>query len=276
MKKNEIEYDLPDYMNQEALNTLVRGLENYTVKMPDEVQIDYTINHLRQYVPSKGTKFTGIYTRIRSLLEHALMETSFMNRGYWIISLMLFIIGYVVTIMNTDIHPYYVIIALGPFPFILGLIEVFRGREEGMTEIEMSCKYSASEIMLSRIFVITLYDIFLNTVLSLLFKLSVFYVDLPTMTLCWFIPLAMISGLSLWASMKIKSQYTSMAFMLAWGSVILYSIVSERLMNMLLTLNPLVYQLIIFVGIFIAIVQVKKIANKYLAFEGSVRVEINN
>ncbi|MNP42510.1 hypothetical protein D3C76_1362810 [compost metagenome] len=41
-----------------------------------------------------------------------------------------------------------------PVPFILGLLEVFKGRDQGLMEMELTCKITSQQLMLTRLIVV--------------------------------------------------------------------------------------------------------------------------
>lgn len=270
-------FELPEDMNQDDINKLIDNLECYVVRMPSQPDIDNTIDNLRKYVPTKNSS-----PKVLVLLEKASKEIGFMSSAYWLISLGLFILGtYSIWINGGSItsnrNPYISAVLLAPVPFILGIIEVFRGREDGVIELELSCKISIGEIMFSRLIIICIYNILLNTILSIVLVYFNSGILLLRITLMWLAPFTVISGIGLILVGRLRGSYVAVIFTSVWMVLIMAVLTQKKIMDKLIGINITVYAILTLVGIILMIIQIKNYSQRGSSFfERSVLGEIKN
>lgn len=273
MKIEKENPEIYEDMTEEELDNLWSMMDSYTVELPCEEEIDKTINELRQYVPDKKKEYSFI-DRFYYLLQKGLLEISFINKFFWMISSLLFAMGIIWMYFNQDMNPYLLTMVLSPLPFTFGLVEIFKSRDRGMMEIEMSCKISYGEILLSKLTIIGFYNIILNTIFTvLLYSISDF--DFLRLTIMWFTPFTFISGISLWLAMKIKSSYTMTIIMSVWISLIGMTLNTPLLLDRLLVVNITAYIGISILGISISLIQIKLFLEKNISQKGRGLFEIN-
>lgn len=256
--------------DDEALNNLLSYMQQYTVEFPSEEEIDETIEVLRQYVPRKNKPLKDFCNLAKTAAE----EIAYINKAYWTICSLLFLAGYWFSINNTN--SYITIMALAPLPFILGIVEIFKARDSGVLEIEMTCKISAYEIMLSKILVMGIYSIFMNTVLSSVLCMFNSNINLWKLSIMWLTPLTLVSGISLFIARNFKGDYTMAAIISTWSAIILYIYFNKKLLNYIVQLNIIVYLMILSIGVLILTLQIKALSNRYNnIFERRNEIEIN-
>src|SRR5699024_10598864 len=102
-----------------------------------------------------------------------------------------------------------------PLPFIFGLFEVFKGRESGVLELEMACKYSAYQVMLSRLLLISLYNIGLSLGLSLITSLKL-AIPIWEIILIWFAPFTVFAAICLWLSARFRNTSFTVLLISCW------------------------------------------------------------
>lgn len=254
----------------EELEALLSYMQNYTIEFPSEDEIDATIEVLRQYVPIKNKKSK----KVHQLIKVSTGEIIYMSKLYWIACTVLFLIGYWVSINKSD--TYITIMALAPLPCILGIVEIFKGRDRGMLEIELSCKTSTAQIIISRILVIGIYSIFMNTALSLVLCIGSSNISLWKLSILWITPFTLVSAVSLWIAMKIKGEYTVSAILSVWSMVILFIYVNKRFINIIMQLNTAPYLVILSISILMLAIQIKELMNSYNnIFERGNQIEIS-
>ena len=275
--KERLNLDFTEDMNKDDLNKLIDNLEWYVVKMPSQSDINNTIDNLRDIVPRKISR-----TKILDLLEIASGEIRFMSSTYWIISLVLFILGVYLIWMNggsiiNSRNPYISAVILAPVPFILGIIEIFRGREEGVIELELSCKISIGEIMFSRLIIICIYNILLNTMLSIVLIYFNSGILFWKITLMWLTPFTVISGIGLVLVRKLRGSYVAAIFTGVWMVLIMTILTQKKVMDKLMGINATVYAVLIIIGTILMIVQIKSYSQRSSSFfERSVLDEVKN
>lgn len=249
------------------LDQIGKYLASYQIPYPSEDEIADTVETLRQYVPSKRKLLVSRYATLKRIFMDTLITINFMSVSYWIITFSLFIIGYF-SVVQFSQNPYKLSFAFAPIPLTFGLIEVFRGREEGVTELELSCKISPQEMLITRIIVIAIYTAILNASLcAFVFLQGQADIVLWRITLLWLTPMTLIGSITLWFCSKIKGTYSVMLSLLCWSGASYVFVTNEGLFRNLLYLNPLFYFIPLCVGIGIFVKEIIRLKNRYI-FEG--------
>ena len=259
----------------EIIDTIESELEQFLVKYPDEYMIDDTIDTLRQYVPDKKKEPMKVFKRLLMLITNSKAEISFISKSYWIISIVLFILGYLITSYSAY-NPLATLVTLAPFPFIYGLIEVFRGRDEGLLEMEMACKFSANEIMLSKLLVIGIFNIFLNTLLTVAFAPLLVSINIFKVVLFWFTPFIIFATMALWLSMKLRASILVMSLLPLWVFFSTIVVTDPTWRTLILGMHTALHLLFMIIGMIILAYQIRKLMNKYSSYEGVGLIEISN
>lgn len=264
--KGKLDPELIEGMNKNDLDKLIDDLECYVVKMPSQADINDTIDNLREFVPRKKGK-----TKVLGIIGTAAKEIGFMSNTYWFISFGLFILGAYSIWMNdgsiiNSKNPYISAVILSPIPFILGIIEVFRGREEGVIELELACKISIGEIMFSRLIIICIYNILLNTVLSIVLVYFNSGILLLRMTLMWLAPFTVISGIGLILVSRLRGSYVAAIFTGVWMVLIMAVLTQKKVMDRLIGINISVYAVLTIIGIILVITQIKEYSHRDSSF----------
>lgn len=250
---------------------LKEQLQSFQVPAPDEDKINETLQKLQGYLPLEKRTRLNSFSQI---VKHAWEEVRLIRSYYWMISFTLFIVGYLLTI-TAQLDPLPMLIILAPFPFVLGVIEVFRGREEGILELEMACRFSAYEIILSRLLIISVYNIGLSLVLTLVYS-PLLSKALWKMILLWSAPLLLFAVIALSLSMRFRGHafvVTVITFWVVFSGFVLFN---EGLMISYFKVNPILQMAIIGLGIILLLIQIKRLTNNYRTLEGTEVYEINN
>ncbi|MDD2360915.1 MAG: hypothetical protein PHE66_10820 [Syntrophaceticus schinkii] len=274
MKEQDLDFELPDQMSCQELIELQELFKEYSVPLPSEGMIEATINDLRQYVPEKKNTFELLCERIHHLVHHAASDLTFMNKGYWISSLVIFILGYLITV-TVGHNPCNTILLLSPIPFIIGILEICRGREEKVLELELACKVSPQEMMLSRLVVIGLYSIVLNSALACAFSAVEPGMLIWRITLLWLTPLTVIGSLTLWLAGRIRGGYVVTAMLSLWVVLALAVLSMPGVTDQLINIHIGTYLVLLFLGFTTMLIQVQRIMSRGY-FERSNIIETGN
>ncbi|ADU29481.1 hypothetical protein [Evansella cellulosilytica] len=254
--------ELADLLDPVELEELEAELDHYLVKYPDDSMLDETIDTLRQYVPIKQKKSIYYRDRFMTLIKRAKLEAFYIHPMYWTISVFLFVIGYVFTTYSAH-NPLLTLIILAPLPFIFGLVEVFRGRESGVLEMEMACKFSVYEIILSRLLLIGVFNLTLTVLLTLSLAPYIQTASLFEVVVIWFAPFTIFVSLALWLSMRFRGAVFVMAFLSMWGIFSLVLASNSMWAERILTVHLPFHLLFTGVGLCLFMLQVRKLFNKY-------------
>ncbi len=276
MNRQKVDFELPDDMNEQDFAALEKVMSEYGVPFPPVHKIDFTVDTLRQYVPSKRQSHQKYFDRLGMLLDRAISEVNFISKIYWLASFVLFVTGYIVAV-KAYWNFYGPIVILAPMPFVLGMLEVFKGREKGVLEIELTCKISAREIMLSRLVLIGLYNILLNTLFSTALSILIPEIVLWKILLLWITPFTGVSAVALWLAMKVRGGYAVTLLISGWVVAALTVISSPLFIELFEQVNILGYVIINGLGVVLLLLQVQKILHHhYPYFERSVSIEVNH
>lgn len=272
-KKNTDEF--VDMMESKEFDEIEKKLNYYFVQYPDEHKIDATIDTLRQYVPDKKKQSTKLVERFWALLKHSGREFSLISKSYWLSSIILFIFGYLITNYGAY-NPLFTLVILAPIPFIFGLIEVFKGREQGLLEMEMACKFSAHEIMLSRMLLVGVFNITLNTMLTIGFLPLVETISILEILLVWFTPFTIFAAFALWLSMKFRGAVFVMTFLSLWVSFSALVVSYPAWGNFILNMHIAFHFLFMGIGIIMFVIQMKQLVKKYYYYEEVGNIEVTH
>lgn len=280
MTGKDWDFELPDDMSGDYKKEFIEDLECYTVDMPSEDEINNTIEKLRKYVPCKRSK--GSSFKIIDLIESASKEAGFMSSSYWLVSILLFILGtYSIWINGGSItnsrNPYISSLLLSPVPFILGIIEIFRGREDGVIELELSCKLSIGEIMVSRLIIICLYNILLNSLLTAVLMHFNSGILFWRITFMWLTPFTVISGVGLMLVSRMRGSYVALIFASIWIVFAMAVLTQKEIMDRIMNINIITYAILTVIGAVLMVVQLTGFSQrKSKFFERSVLGEAKN
>jgi hypothetical protein len=252
-KKN---FELNNGLCEDEVNGLVKALNEYTVKFPPREIVQLTTESLQQYVPDRRNALHRRAEKGATLLAAACRESALVSGSYWLTAALLFILGYTVTVL-TQASPYATVVLLAPIPFVAGLVEVFRSRDQGMMELEAACKHSFREVILSRLLVTGIYSLLLNSSLSAAFSIAYPGTFLWQMTLLWLTPFSAVSALSLWTVIYLKGIYTANFFLALWIVTVLLLQSFPGWAGRLLSVNLPVHGAVVFAGtlLFLACLQ---------------------
>lgn len=243
---------------------LMDSLEKYNVPYPSEDEINSTINELIQYVPKRKSPFKAFLNSLKPLVNGSLFNIKFMDKSFWIYSLVLFILG-ILVVNNLETNPYVVLITLSPTPFVIGLVEIFRGREEGALEIEMTCKISPQQMVLSKFITIILYNILLNSFLSHFILWKYPNLLLWKVILMWLTPLFLVGSISFLVAANIRGNFAISIVFSVWIIFSFTILTNEKILNYIMNLNIFFYIGAIILGFFIISRQIYKFTNDYIS-----------
>lgn len=279
MNRN-LDFDFPEDMEEEDIKNLIEMMDYYVVEMPQEDEVNKTIDNLRQFVPKKKKRRS---TKVFQAIKMAVNDVSFLSSTYWLVSFGMFVLGLYavgtdrIDIVNNNNNPYIMAIILSPIPFIFGILEIYKGREEGVMELELSCKMSIGEIMISRIIIVSIYNILLNTILSIVLVHLNSSVIFLRITLMWFTPFTLISGIGLFLVAKLRGSLVTTIFTSIWMIFSISILLQREIADKMMEVNIVVYIVLSILGTVIFLFQMRGYLNRNNTFyEGGVLGEIRN
>jgi hypothetical protein len=155
---------------------------------------------------------------------------------------------------------------LAPFPILTGLFEVFKSRESGMAELEMSFKYSLQELILSRMFVIGGFNFLIN--LTFTMCISIFYPEiwLWKLVLYWVTPFTVITAIMLVVVTKFRHIYAVTAGLLVWISFGAF-ISQANMIEKIESIPVAFYILVIVFATIVVFTKLKRIYKRGITYE---------
>ena len=179
----------------------------YTVETMDEEKMDETIDVLRAHMPKAKDKY-----KIFKLMKN---EITYVNKGYWAISILVMILGIIVT-NQQNYSTYETLLYISPIPIILGIYEIERGKREKMWELEKSFKYSYSKVMLSKMIVIIAFTTIINMILSLFIYSGQSSSELLRVMTAWIAPTCIVFSINIIILNKVSGTYSTMITSALW------------------------------------------------------------
>lgn len=237
-------------------------LEQYIVKYPDNEMIDATISTLRQYVPEKRKKSLARKERFIEFIKQAKSQIQFIHPMYWIMSISLFALGYLVTTQFAS-NPTLMLIIIAPLPFVFGLVEVFRGRDSHLIEMELACKFSGFEIILTRLLIVSLFNFGLTLMLTFVMSTSTSQDSLFEMLLVWLGPFTLFITVALFLSTRFRGIQFLPIFLSIWLLFTLLLVSDIRWQDKIITFDLSFHLTLLIIGIVLVSLQVRSLINKF-------------
>ena len=253
-----------DYFDEEVSDFL----NHYAIEYPDETEIEQTVHSLRKHVPKKRKRLDTLLENMEELMLHSTRELSHIGFLFWSSNLLFFILGLAYVLLFEG-NPYMTLMFLSPVPLVIGLVEVFKGRESGALEIELSCKYSAYQIMFSRFLIVGLFNLTLNVCMVVSFSAIVPHVFLLKLLGYWMIPNVVVASVGLFLAMRTRNDLIIPALLSVWTAFTLFAGRSDEWMRQVESLSPIVYGAIIVLFSWFLFVQLIKLKRgDWLAIKG--------
>lgn len=251
-------------LEMEEYNEIVSYLDEYAVNFPSEVEIDRTIKALNAHMPDhKRTRLKHLTKRsIRELFQLVWGEVSIFRKSYFLICLILLFIGFWLG-TQSKLNPYMNSFILVPIPFVLGLLEVFKGRDQGLMEIELTCKVTAQQLMLTRLIIVLVG----NMVFILLLMLVISggtgsFISWSAIGL-WYTQLIIAAGTSLWLAMRVRGGTAVSIFLIVWFGLVWLALNNPRLVALFQQIQPSILLMIALCGALLLISQIYQMVRKY-------------
>jgi hypothetical protein len=263
-ENNQMDLDADQELN-ELEQKIGKVLDEYDVEYPSETEIMASINAVMPFVKIKENKWKKSYEILSSIFKQSLNEVFYVSPLFWISNTLLLLIG-LLAVLSSETNPYLIILLLAPIPTITGLAEVFKSRNAKMAELEMSFKYSLQEIILSKMVVVGVFNMFINIILTLLITMFNQNVLLWKLVLHWLTPFTVISAIALVIVSRFRSLYivtVGIVFWITFGTVLAQSNISEKLVGM----STGIYVAITFISIITIIIQAKQIYKRGIKYE---------
>lgn len=250
---NDIEFD---NLIDEDLKEIELFLDSYMVKKVDDEKIENTIDILRDYIPKQAEEGIAIKLKqslignIKSIINLAQFNISLVSKSYWIISLVLILLGVIAT-KKFNFNIYSSAIIMSPIPILLGIFELIKGKEENVWELELSYKYSLKETLLCKIVIILIFSILISLIMTVTLYNTNCEISLLKMIKLSLIPMFVTSAISLIIVSLYRNSNSIGVCVAIW--MIQAATIDEKTIENILTIDNLTIIFMLIVSIILTI-----------------------
>ncbi|MFE6078838.1 hypothetical protein ACFVQB_30770 [Paenibacillus sp. NPDC057886] len=251
-------------LEMEEFSEIASYLDQYAVEFPSQMEIDKTIRALEAHMPGQMSEHLQQTPgrSLRELFQIVRGEVMIFHKSYWLVCAMLLLIGFWLGIHST-INPYMSGLVLVPVPFVLGLLEVFKGRDQGLMEMELTCKITAQQLMLTRLIVVLAG----NMAFVLLLMLAVSggaggSISWSAIGL-WYTQLIIAAGASLWLAMRVRGGTAVSIFLVAWFGCLWLVLSNPRFITLVQSIQTSVLAALALCGVILLVSQIGQMTRKY-------------
>lgn len=250
---NDIEFD---NLIDEDLKEIELFLDSYMVKKVDDEKIENTIDVLREYIPKQAEEGIAIKLKqslignIKSIINLAQFNISLVSKSYWIISLVLILLGVIAT-KKFNFNIYSSAIIMSPIPILLGIFELIKGKEENVWELELSYKYSLKETLLCKIVIILIFSILISLIMTVTLYNTNCEISLLKMIKLSLIPMFVTSAISLVIVSLYRNSNSIGVCVAIW--MIQAATIDEKTIENILTIDNLTIIFMLIVSIILTI-----------------------
>jgi hypothetical protein len=255
MKETQIEQEIMDYL---AL---------YTVDLPNEEEVDCSIEYILSQVPIKERKLSIVKRNAKIIITNSLRELMVFGWVFWSFNSLFLLLG-LLSLVTFNHNPYITQFVLAPLPFMIGIFEILKSRNVGLVELELTLKFNAQQILASRLFIVGLYNLFINVSVSILCLQLYQDIIFTKLLLSWTVPYVLVTSIAFLAALYIKSNLASSMLLTIWFAVCYGMVQVEEIQQWLSDLNGLKALGMILIGALLWTMHIQRIKNMKLGSEG--------
>lgn len=241
------------------------SLDEYDVEYPSEAEMMKTIDSIRPFVPVKENRWKLFADNIASIMKLSWQEVFYFGHLFWALN-SLFLLICLSAVIISDQNPYIALMLLAPLPTIIGLFEVLKSRNAGMAELELSCKYSLQEVILSKMVVIGAFNIVINLIATTV--LSSFSGDVLAgkLLLYWMTPFTVMTFISFLIANRLRHLYAVTATLVIWLGIGVF-LSTEEIITKIEIVPVFVYCLVIAAGFISIVLQAGRLYKRGVKYE---------
>lgn len=241
-------------------------LKEYLVPFPNENEIDKTVECVQNYLPVSQK---SLYRKkVKRILSNTVIGFATMQKSFFALSILLYAVGCLIAV-----HSYYafyeILFVVAPIPIITSLLNVFRGREENVCEIELTCKITPQEIAVSKIFIACIFNTVLNIILSVFIYDKAQNLMFWKITMLWLVPMVLSGAAAISLCARFKSNYAVSGTLAVWVASALFLSQKFRELEIMQNMHLLSCVLLLIIGIAIFAFTLKKISKSYYFERGT-------
>lgn len=252
--------ELPELSDGE-LARLERLVDAYEPPYPSEAEITRSIEAATFQLSLQGRPQGRMEAAVR-LLRHVASEITVISRMYWLVSLLLYAAGLAILYAPQSAVPEFALVAVAPIPFLLGLIEVLRSRDDRMLEMEMACRFNGASVMLAKLCIVGTYNLALNVAVSAWLAGTVAGRHLGDIMQMWLLPFVIISALALLAVVRMRGSTAVLLALGLWAGCCLAMLAKSEWLSRLLDLPGMAGLLLIALGAAVIVSQARQLLRR--------------
>ncbi|WP_026573400.1 hypothetical protein [Bacillus sp. UNC438CL73TsuS30] len=233
-------------------------LDSYKVDFPDVEEMETSIEYIMSNVNPIETRALVFQKRARSLIVNCTREMLNFGWLFWGLNGMFVLLG-VISLIQWRANPYITVFTLAPLPFIVGIFEILKSKDEGLIELEMTLKYNTQQIFVSRLLVVGVFNLLINLTISFISSMVNPDIIYTRLLMSWTVPFVVVSGLAFLFAMKTKGNVASGIMLAVWFAVCYGMMQVEAVREILLNMNIREMIGILLVGVFLWAFQIMKI-----------------
>jgi hypothetical protein len=203
MSETQMDKEIKDY------------LECYKVEFLNEEEMEVSFEYILQQVGPSESRVGTFKRRAKTLVLNSILELLNFSWLFWTLNGVFLVLG-IISLVELATNPYLTAFFLAPLPFLIGVYEILKSKQEGLIELEMTFRYNAQQIFTSRLFVVGLYNLLINLLVSavcIAVNPEVMFVKL---LLSWTIPYVLVSGLAFLFAMQKRGTAASGILLAIW------------------------------------------------------------
>ncbi len=241
--------------SMEMDNEIQEFLDSYKVDFPNEEEMESSIEYIMANLLPAESRASLFQKRAKSLIVNCTREMLHFGWLFWALNGMFVLLG-IISLIQWRTDPYITAFALAPLPFIVGIFEILKSKDEWLVELEMTLKYNAQQIFMSRLLLVGVFNLLINLAISfvsLALDPEIIYTKL---LMAWTIPYVVVTGLAFLFAMKTKGNVASGITVAVWFAVCYGLIQTEELRDFLLKIRILEMAGILLAGVLVWTIQI--------------------
>jgi hypothetical protein len=246
MNETPIDHDVKEY------------LDSYKVDLPDEDEMEGSIEFIMSQVIVQETRSENILRKVKSLLLNSTQEVTNFSWTFWGMNGLFLLLG-IISLVEWKANPYLTVFALAPLPFIVGILEILKSKDEGLIELEMTLKYNAQQIITSRLLVIGLYNFLVNMLLTLISTSIYPEVLFSQLLLSWTVPYVLVTGIAFLFALYMRGIVASGSVLAVWFAACYAGVQVSGVTDFIVNMGGLPAAGLILAGILLWTVHIEKI-----------------
>lgn len=231
-------------------------LDEFSVDFPSEAEIESAICDLHPFVSNPRKQLIDV-ENLKRLLFLSLKEVIYISRMFWALNLLFIALGGIITFIS-KVNPCWTIFILSPVPFLTGLVEAFKSRNIGLLELESTLKYSAKQVIFSKMLIVGLFNLMSNILIMEIFSFTLHVeFSLATLLTYWVMPVTLLSGIALVIVTKFRHVMAAPIVTTMWLAITLFLINFQPSAKFIEQINITTIIIIILISVLVSIYMIR-------------------